>query len=85
MHVRGIGTEAQGLQVELPRGLRMAWPLRLLNWAAALIFLGLGIKGYWDHSGWTAFIILAATLGAGWIIAWTRKLLIASRAQRIGV
>ena len=72
-------------QRHLPRGLRMAWPLRLLNWAAALIFLGLGIKGYWDHSGWTAFIILAATLGAGWIIAWTRKLLIASRAQRIGV
>lgn len=63
----------------LPHALRMAWPLRLLNWAAAVIFLVLGLKGYWDYSGWRACVILAATLGAGWLIAWMRKFVIGNR------
>jgi hypothetical protein len=45
----------------------MGWPLRLLIALAALAFLALGIKGYWDHSGWLAFGILAATLALGWL------------------
>jgi hypothetical protein len=46
---------------------RMGWPLRLLSLLAAVLFVALGIKSYWDHSGWIAFLILAATLGLGWI------------------
>jgi len=57
----------------LPRALRMTWPLRLLNILAAIVFLWLGIKGYWDHSGWTAFTILAATLAAGWLLVSVKK------------
>jgi hypothetical protein len=57
-------------QTFLPRGLQMRWALAGLNGVAALAFLALGFKAYWDHSGWTAFIILAATLALGWIAAW---------------
>jgi hypothetical protein len=53
----------------LPRGLRMRWPLAALNMVAGLIFLFLGLKGYWDHSRWVAFIILAGTLALGWAAA----------------
>lgn len=53
----------------LPRGLQMAWPLRFLTGAAGVAFFALGLKGYWDHSGWRAFAILAATIGAGWFVA----------------
>ena len=54
----------------LPRELRMVWPLRMLNLLAFVVFLGLGLKGYWDHSGWTSFAMLAGTLAAGWLIMW---------------
>jgi Natural resistance-associated macrophage protein-like len=53
----------------LPRGLGMSWPLRCLNVLAAATFLALGLKGYWDHSGWKAFAILAGTLAIGWLSA----------------
>jgi hypothetical protein len=53
----------------LPRGLRMNWPLTLLSLGAGLVFLALGFKGYWDHSGWAAFGILAATLVVGIVVA----------------
>ena len=46
---------------------RMRWPLRWLSLLAAVLFVVLGIKSYWDHSGWIAFLILAGTLGLGWI------------------
>ena len=46
---------------------RMRWPLRLLSVLAAVVFVALGLKGYWDHSGWIAFLILAGTLALGWI------------------
>jgi Natural resistance-associated macrophage protein-like len=46
----------------LPRPLRPGPLLAGLNILASLLFLVLGIKGYWDHSGITAFIILAGTL-----------------------
>jgi Mn2+/Fe2+ NRAMP family transporter len=57
----------------LPRSLRMGWPLQFLTAVAGIIFLGLGIKGYWDHSGWTSLLILAGTLAVGWILAWIIK------------
>jgi len=66
-------------QRHLPRELQMAWPLKLLNWLAALIFVALGLKGYWDHSGWTAFALLGATLAAGWTIVSAQKLLASPR------
>jgi hypothetical protein len=49
---------------------RARWPLAVLGAVAGTVFLALGIKGYWDHSGWTAFGILAGTLGVGWLGAW---------------
>jgi hypothetical protein len=51
----------------------MPLPLRLLTAIAGLIFLGLGLKGYWDHSGWRASGIFAVTLAAGWLLAWTLR------------
>jgi hypothetical protein len=46
---------------------RMRWPLRFLSVLAAALFVGLGLKSYWDHSGWIALLILAGTLGLGWV------------------
>ena len=53
----------------LPPSSRMPWPLRFLGFAAGIIFLALGLKGYWDYRGWVAFSILAGTLALGWIAA----------------
>lgn len=53
----------------LPPSSRMPWPLRFLGFAAGIIFLALGLKGYWDYRGWVAFSILAGTLALGWIVA----------------
>ena len=58
----------------LPRGLRLPWWLLGLNVLSGVVFLMLGIKGYWDHpSRWFAMsgivglavvaMILAAALG----------------------
>ena len=58
----------------LPRGLRLPWWLLALNALSGVVFLMLGIKGYWDHpSRWFAMsgliglavvaMILAAVLG----------------------
>jgi len=57
----------------LPRALWMRGPLRWLNAIAAVVFLGLGLKAYWDHSGWTAVIMLMGTLAAGWVFIWAGK------------
>jgi len=46
---------------------RMRWPLSFLSAFAAFLFVALGLKGYWDHSGWIAFLILAGTLALGWV------------------
>ena len=62
----------------LPRGLKAGNPLTMLNALAALIFLALGIKGYWDHSGWAAFLMLAATLALGWVGAWAGRVFLNS-------
>jgi hypothetical protein len=57
----------------LPRTLWMHWPLRLLNALAALVFLALGLKAYWDQSGWTAYLMLGGTLILGWICVGARR------------
>ncbi len=57
----------------LPPGLRTRVGLTILNATAGGIFLALGIKGYWDYGEWTAFLILAGTLAAGWLGAATSK------------
>ena len=66
----------------LPEGLRLVWPLALLNLAAGTVFVGLGLKGYYDHSGWTAFGILLGTLALGWVGAWAANRIL--RRQRGG-
>lgn len=53
----------------LPPGLRMHPLLMLLNFIAGIVFVGLGIKGYWDHSGETAFGLLALTILVGFFVA----------------
>jgi len=54
----------------LPDGLRTRWWLTALALGAGLVFVGLGFKGYWDHSGLLALLILLGTLGAGLGAAW---------------
>lgn len=51
----------------LPRIWQPSHWLTLLNVIAGAVFLFLGLRGCWDHSGGVAFAILAATLAAGWI------------------
>ncbi|MSU62113.1 MAG: hypothetical protein EXS31_06915 [Pedosphaera sp.] len=51
------------------RGQRMNPMLVILNLAGAALFLGLGLKGYWDLSAWRGLAILAGTLGLGMIFA----------------
>ncbi|MDP6679494.1 MAG: Nramp family divalent metal transporter [Verrucomicrobiota bacterium] len=43
--------------------------LTLLNTIAAILFFALGLKAYWDHSGWAAFLILAGTIATAWLLA----------------
>jgi Mn2+/Fe2+ NRAMP family transporter len=54
----------------LPRGLRPSKTATVLSAAAGLIFLTLGLRGCWDHSGWLAFAILAGSLALGWLGGW---------------
>ncbi|MBC8243155.1 MAG: Nramp family divalent metal transporter [Verrucomicrobia bacterium] len=44
-------------------------PLTLLNAVAAVLFIALGLKAYWDHSEWMAFLILACTVAAACLAA----------------
>jgi len=54
----------------LPHTLRPPKTTILLSLVAGLVFLALGLRGSWDHSGWTAFSVLAVTLALGWVAAW---------------
>ena len=53
----------------LPVGLRMPRWLALLNAAAGVGFLFVGLKAYWDHSRLQSLSLLAGTLALGWISA----------------
>lgn len=71
----------------LPRSLRMPRLLMALNLAAGVIFIGLGIRSYWDYGkehsqeygGLIALGILAGTLVFGWIAGWIYN---ASRSRK---
>ena len=54
----------------LPRQLAANRVLTVLNGAAAIGFLALGVKGYWDDSGAKSLLVLLGTLALGWIGAW---------------
>ncbi|MBM3878962.1 MAG: hypothetical protein FJ387_04485 [Verrucomicrobia bacterium] len=54
----------------LPPALRMRWPLAALSGAGGVVFLALGIKGYWDHGGLVALGLLAGTIALGVMTAW---------------
>jgi len=53
----------------LKQSLKTPLLLILLNAIAAILFFALGLKAYWDHSGWAAFLILAGTIAAAWLLA----------------
>ena len=53
----------------LPSSWRATLALRLLGAFAAVVFMALGLKACWDHSGWLAFGILAVTIAAGMLCA----------------
>ena len=50
----------------LPVALQMNRSLSALNALAGVAFVALGMKGYWDHSGAKALVILTTTLALGW-------------------
>lgn len=54
----------------LPAGGRRSKGFLAASVAAGLFFLALGLRGSWDHRGWTAMGILGGTMAAGWIVAW---------------
>ena len=54
----------------LPQPLRSSKIIVLFSVIAGLVFLALGLRGGWDHSGWTAFVVLAGALAFGWLSAW---------------
>ena len=54
----------------LPQSLRSSKATILFSAIAGLVFLALGLRGCWDHSGWTAFAVLAGALALGWLSAW---------------
>jgi hypothetical protein len=53
----------------LNQSLKTPLLLILLNVIAAILFFALGLKAYWDHSGWAAFLILAGTIAAACLAA----------------
>ncbi len=74
---------ASNLWVEhrfMPRDFRADWPLRSLTAIAAVAFLLLGFKAYWDHSRWVSFLILGGTLAIGYAVAWWMQ----RRQKRLG-
>lgn len=65
----------------LPPRLGLNRFLVCLNSLAALVFLGLGLKGYWDHSGVISLGMLVLTLALGW---WGARLRNAWPCRRAG-
>ena len=53
----------------LPKAFRMHPLLVALNLLAGAAFLALGLKAYWDNSGWFSITILLGTVAVGWIAA----------------
>ncbi|MBM3832638.1 MAG: divalent metal cation transporter [Verrucomicrobia bacterium] len=57
----------------VPPPLRTNQLLTVLNLVAGIVFVALGLKGYWDHNGWKSLAILAGTIAAGFLVAWGRE------------
>jgi hypothetical protein len=55
----------------LPKTLCPPQTVLFLGLLAGLLFLTLGLRGYWDHSGWVAYGILAGTIALSWLVAWS--------------
>ncbi|MBL9169551.1 MAG: hypothetical protein JNN07_17560 [Verrucomicrobiales bacterium] len=47
-----------------------------LNLLSAIVFLGLGFKGYWELNGWLGLSVLGGTLAVGWLVAFQLKILV---------
>lgn len=47
--------------------LRAPRTLLALNLLFGLVFLLLGLRAYWDHGRWNAFLLLTLTIGIGWL------------------
>ncbi len=55
----------------LPKSLHMGFPLMLLNLVSGVIFVGLGLKGYWDdQSRWVAIGGMLTTTAVSIVGAW---------------
>jgi hypothetical protein len=53
----------------LPPGFRPTPGATTAGVLAGLLFVGLGLIACWDHSQWTAFVILGGTVGIGLVTA----------------
>ena len=54
----------------LPKEFRLPVLLQFANWTAAVVFLFVGLRAYWQLGGANAMLILVATVAVGWGIAW---------------
>jgi len=55
----------------LPKSLHMGFPLMFLNLVSGVIFLALGLKGYWDdQSRWVAMGAMLAMAAVSIVVAW---------------
>ena len=55
----------------LPQALRMPWWLMVLNLVSAVIFIFLGLKGYWEAETLSlAIAVILSTVVLAWILAW---------------
>lgn len=52
-----------------PPSRQMGRTLTALNGIAAVIFLAIGAKGYWDYAGWNALTLFAGTVAVGFLTA----------------
>ncbi len=67
----------------LPQKLRQSSLLNLLNLIAGLVFVTLGLKGYWDFGGWRALSMLLLTVGGGFVVAWASRRFVGRESGRL--
>jgi quinol-cytochrome oxidoreductase complex cytochrome b subunit len=54
---------------KLPAQMRSSTVLSVANLIAAIAFIAIGVKGYWDFGGSQALGILACTIAGGFVVA----------------
>jgi hypothetical protein len=63
----------------LPKALRLPGWLWLFNLVSGFVFLGLGIKGYWDHEsrpyaiGSLCIMLVVSAVGAHLVDRWIKR------------